>query len=115
MIRKGKKKGVYAAPPDYGSLVSDISVLLDQARRTAARSVNRILTATYWEIGRRIVVFEQGGRERADYGEGLLVRLSKDLTAKHGRGFSRANLQQMRLFYLAGRFARHCLANSKPW
>lgn len=109
MTRKGKKKDVHArasraivhaAPPDYGSLVSDISVLLEQARRTAVRSVNRILTATYWEIGRRIVEFEQGGKERADYGEGLLVRLSKDLTAKHGRGFSRANLQQMRLFYL---------------
>lgn len=115
MIRKGKKKGVYAAPPDYGSLVSDISVLLDQARRTAARSVNRILTATYWEIGRRIVVFEQGGRERADYGEGLLVRLSKDLTAKHGRGFSRANLQQMRLFYLGWEICQTLSGKFEAW
>ena len=84
----------------YGQLVSDISRLLEQARRTAARSVNAVLTGTYWQVGRRIVEHEQGGKERAGYGEELLGRLSMDLTATHGRGFSRANLQQMRLLYL---------------
>jgi predicted nuclease of restriction endonuclease-like (RecB) superfamily len=85
---------------DYGRLVSDISGLLEQARRTAARSVNSILTATYWEVGRRIVEFEQGGKARAEYGERLLVQLAEDLTARHGRGFSRQGLQKMRSFYL---------------
>ena len=69
----------------YSALVSNISILLEQARRTTARSVNSILAATYWEIGRRIVEFEQGGRARAEYGEQLLVRLANDLTAQHGR------------------------------
>jgi hypothetical protein len=59
-----------------------------------------ILTATYWEIGRQIVEFEQGGKSRAEYGDELLARLAADLTAKHGRGFSRSNLQQMRLLFL---------------
>ena len=45
----------------YPELVAGISELLERARRTAARSVNSILTATYWEIGRRIVEYEQGG------------------------------------------------------
>jgi len=85
---------------DYGRLVLDISGLLELARHTAARSVNGILTATYWEIGRRIVEFEQGGRTRSTYGEELLDRLSKDLTAKHGRGFSRSNVAQIRAFYM---------------
>jgi len=85
---------------DYGRLVSDISGLLEQARCTAVRSTNSILTAAYWEIGRRIVEFEQGGKARAEYGEQLLIWLSRDFTAKFGRGFSRSNLQQMRLFYL---------------
>lgn len=84
----------------YGRLVSDISGLLEQARHSAARSVNAVLTATYWEIGRRIVEHEQGGKHRAGYGEELLARLSKDLTTKHGRGFSRQGLQKMRAFYL---------------
>jgi predicted nuclease of restriction endonuclease-like (RecB) superfamily len=86
--------------PEYERLVSDISDLLERARRTAARSVNNILTVTYWEIGRRIVEHEQGGQPRAGYGEELLVRLSQDLSAKYGRGFSRQGLQKMRAFYL---------------
>lgn len=59
------------------------------------------MTATYWEVGRRIVEFEQGGQERAAYGEALIERLSADLSARFGRGFSRQNLWQMRLFYTA--------------
>ena len=59
------------------------------------------LTATYWEIGRRIVEFEQGGMKRAGYGEELLKQLATDLTASFGRGFSKPNLERMRRFYLA--------------
>jgi predicted nuclease of restriction endonuclease-like (RecB) superfamily len=84
----------------YGRLVSEISHLLEQSRRLAARSVNAILTTTYWEIGRRIVEHEQLGEPRAEYGDALLQRLAADLTTGHGRGFSRVNLQQMRLLYL---------------
>lgn len=83
----------------YGRLVTDISSLLEQARRTAARSINAVLTSTYWQIGRRIVEHEQGGKRRAEYGRELLVRLGEDLTRQHGRGFSWRNLYQMRLFY----------------
>lgn len=59
------------------------------------------MTATYWEIGRRIVEFEQGGRSRAEYGDELLKRLAADLTAKAGRGFAWRNLYQMRAFFQA--------------
>ena len=75
--------------------------LLETARHQAARSVNAILTATYWEIGRRIVEFEQGGKARAVYGEELLKRLASDLTPRFWRGFSSDNLESMRLFYQA--------------
>src|SRR3990167_3142829 len=59
------------------------------------------MTATYWEIGRRIVEHEQRGVKRAEYGEFLLKELGKDLTARFGRGFGWRNLFQMRGFYLA--------------
>lgn len=96
-----KKRTGHPAPvPLYDQLVTGIADLLDQARRSAARAVNGILTAAYWEIGRRIVEHEQGGKERAGYGEELIQRLARDLTARRGRGFSRQNLQSMRLFYL---------------
>jgi hypothetical protein len=86
---------------DYDVVLSSVVELLDAARRTSARAVNSIMTATYWEVGRRIVEFEQGGEKRAEYGEELLKRLSQDLTTRFGRGFSRQNLQNMRQFYLA--------------
>lgn len=86
---------------DYVIVHGDIVALLEAGRRAAARSVNAVMTATYWSIGQRLVVFEQAGQERARYGEALLIRLATDLTARFGRGFSRQNLQQMRQFYLA--------------
>jgi len=84
----------------YNQLIDSIGELLISSRRQAARTINTILLKTYWEIGKRIVEYEQKGEKRADYGEELLKRLSKDLTKKYGRGFSRSNLQYMRLFYL---------------
>lgn len=60
---------------DYDRLIGGISKVLKTARRASARSVNAIMTAAYWEIGRRIVEFEQAGKPRADYGEELLKRL----------------------------------------
>lgn len=84
---------------EYGSIHSDIVALLERGRRAAARSVNALMTATYWEIGRRIVEFNQGGKDRAAYGQALLGRLSADLTKQFGRGFGVDNLELMRLFY----------------
>ena len=85
----------------YTNFANGISALLEEARHLSARSVNAILTATYWEMGRRIVEFEQNGKIRAEYGEQLLVKLSQDLAAKFGRGFGVDNLQRMRLFFFA--------------
>jgi predicted nuclease of restriction endonuclease-like (RecB) superfamily len=99
-MAKKKTKHV-ALSGQYDGLLSSVSELLEQARRTSARTVNAILTATYWEIGRRIVEFEQKGERRAEYGQALLKRLAVDLSSRFGRGYSRQNLQQMRLFYLA--------------
>lgn len=87
------------APADYAAVHGDIVALLEAARRAAARSVNALMTASYWEIGRRIVEFEQGGEARAEYGKALLKRLSADLSVRFGRGFGVDSLESMRLFY----------------
>jgi predicted nuclease of restriction endonuclease-like (RecB) superfamily len=84
---------------NYSKLLGGVSELLEAARRASARAVNAFMTATYWEVGRRIVEFEQGGAKRAGYGEQLLIRLASDLTARLGRGFSVQNIENMRLFY----------------
>jgi hypothetical protein len=48
-----------AGRSNYPAWSGGIAALLEKARRQSARSVNAILTATYWEIGRRIVEFVQ--------------------------------------------------------
>lgn len=97
---KTPAKAVAAMEAGYADIVGGIVDLLEAARRASARSVNSIMTATYWEIGRRIVVHEQSGERRATYGSEMLKRLSADLSERFGRGFSRANLEYMRRFYL---------------
>ncbi len=88
-------------PENYVNVRAGIVELLQAARSAAARSVNSIMTAVYWDIGRRIVESEQGGERRAEYGEQLVEQLASDLTRQFGRGFGRANLWQMRAFYTA--------------
>lgn len=95
--KPGKTKSRIAV--SYNAMFSGVAGLLEEARRNSARAVNAIMTATYWEIGRRIVEYEQQGRLRAQYGTQLLERLSLDLNKRFGRGFGVINLRTMRRFY----------------
>ena len=85
---------------DYNKIRAGIVELLKTARTSAARNVNSIMTAVYWEIGRRIVETEQAGAVRANYGDELIKQLANDLSAQFGRGFGVVNLSQMRRFFL---------------
>ncbi len=98
------KKRITKASTDlagYQRILAEVVGLLESARRASARSVNAIMTATYWDIGRRVVELEQKGKSKADYGFRVVERLSRDLTLRFGRGFGRRNLFQMRAFFLA--------------
>lgn len=85
---------------EYQNLVGTISQTYENGRNRAINAVNSELINTYWEIGKYIVEFEQNGAAKASYGKGLLEQLSRDLTLQYGKGFSRSNLFQIRLFYL---------------
>ena len=93
-------KTIQRKPADYNKVLAGVVELLEAARRASARVVNSLMTATYWEIGRRIVEHEQAGKERAAYGAELLTRLSADLTKRFGRGFSVDNLERAWKFFL---------------
>ena len=80
-----------------------IKKILEVARAHVAREINVSLLKTYWEIGRVIVESEQKNNERAEYGKGVLRELSRRLTNDLGRGFSLANVYNMRMFYLTYR------------
>ena len=85
----------------YQTLISDLGRILQEGRKRALQTVNSILVETYWEIGKKIVDYEQKGKEKAEYGSLLLDNLSKDLRVRYGKGFSRRNVLDMRRFYLA--------------
>lgn len=93
-------KAIQHKTTGYDSVFSSVVELLDAARRASARVVNTLMTATYWEIGRRIVEHEQAGEKRADYGKELIQKLSHDLTQRFGRGFGVVQLSVMRQFFL---------------
>lgn len=86
--------------PGYQTLLDSISETYRAGQAGAAGAVNVQLLKTYWQIGRYIVEFEQGGQIKAEYGKALLKNLAKDLTVRHGRGFSRSNLYLMRQFFV---------------
>lgn len=81
-------------------LADQIKSFIEKSRKRIAVQVNDELIATYWEIGHMIVEFEQRNNVRAEYGKRTIKELSNKLTHALGRGFSRSNLQNMRLFYL---------------
>jgi len=86
--------------PSNTKFFSQIVELLQSARKKVVQTVNQTMVTTYFEIGRKIVEEEQGGKKRADYGKKVIKELSKVLTDEFGKGFSERNIEQMRQFYL---------------
>ena len=84
----------------YEGLLRQVGSTLERGRARAAAAVNSAMVATYWEIGCHIVEYEQAGHAKAEYGSEVLNRLSKDLSERYGRGFSRANVFYMRKLFL---------------
>ncbi|PKL68525.1 MAG: DUF1016 domain-containing protein [Methanomicrobiales archaeon HGW-Methanomicrobiales-1] len=81
-------------------LVKEIRDLVQSARRTASQNINTLQVSTNFQIGRRIVEYEQQGNRRAEYGERIFDELSQRLTHEVGKGFSTRNLRYMRDFYI---------------
>jgi len=81
-------------------LIENIVAAINEARRKVASHINFTMPQTYWQIGKYIVEYEQGGQAKVAYGTSTLTELSHQLTARFGRGFSRPNLVNMRKFYL---------------
>lgn len=84
---------------DIGGLLASLREVIQTARRQAVRAVDVVQVRTCWTVGRHIVEFEQGGADRAAYGQGLLARLAEQLTAEFGKGFDASNLHKMSQFY----------------
>lgn len=74
--------------------------ILNKARNAVAAAINKEMVYAYYKIGEMIVLEEQKGKSRAEYGQYLIKELSNRLTGKFGKGFSVTNIKQMRTFFL---------------
>ncbi|MGC4118384.1 MAG: PDDEXK nuclease domain-containing protein [Myxococcales bacterium] len=99
MTKQTKQQNLVIRPA-YAQVLDDVSQVVESGRKASVRAVNAVMTASYWLIGQRIVEEEQGGAIRAGYGEELITKLSQDLTARFGRGFSERNLELFRRFFI---------------
>lgn len=78
----------------------DVEEIVRNARNKSFESVNSIMLETYWLLGRRIVLQEQKGSCRAEYGKYLIKNLAQRLTNEFGNGYSDRYLRSFRQFYL---------------
>ena len=92
---------------------SHIKEILSFARKKTYAAANFAMVEAYWEIGKSIVE-KQGGNATAEYGVGLLKELSKQMTTDFGKGFTVANLKNMRQFYLTFQ-NRYTLCSQLSW
>lgn len=79
--------------------ISDIRNIIISSRNNAVRSVDWERVQMYWKLGERIVIEEQGGKERAEYGKYLIQNLAKSIEVDFGSGFSYRQLAFCRQFY----------------
>ena len=118
MVKKDKgNRNIIAPSASEKRFFTDISRILNEGRSKVHVTVNSTMVETYWNIGKRIVEQEQQGRERANYGDQLLVNLSRHLSDTFGKGFSYANLKNFRQFYLIwpNNEIRYTLCSELSW
>lgn len=82
------------------SFISDLRTIVSAARDTSYRMANMMQVVQNWLIGRRIVVQEQQGKARADYGKHIIELASQSLTEAFGKGFSETQIKSFRKFFV---------------
>lgn len=84
----------------FAKLVSSIKQIHEDLAAQAAKAVNISLTLQNWIIGCYIYEYEQGGADRAEYGENLFFRLSNKLKEQKIAIYHPRELRRCRAFYL---------------
>lgn len=75
-------------------VISDIVEIIETAQNHVAREYNTTHVLLCWLIGHRIDQ-EILNFERAEYGENIVISLSKHLSSKYGKGYSRPHIFRM--------------------
>ena len=82
-----------------GRFYDEIRGIIDAARDKVYQTASNAMVEAYWQIGKSIID-EQGGADHAEYGDGLIKELSDLMSKDYGKGFTVANIRNMRQFYL---------------
>ena len=80
--------------------IEELKQIVNSARRFTYSAINFVQVQQNWLIGQRIVIQEQKGKARAEYGKRVIELASKALTAEFGKGFSLTNIKNFKSFYL---------------
>lgn len=81
------------------NILNDVQNIIEVSQKEAYRAVNTILSQRNWLIGYWIAEEELLGEDRAEYGANIIKKLSKELTEKYGKGFTKTNLYSFYSFY----------------
>lgn len=81
------------------NVFKDVCYIIDDAQRFAYDTVNATLVIRNWCIGKRISEESLMGEDRAEYGSEVIGKLSKNLTLRYGKGYSKRALYQYLKFY----------------
>lgn len=79
--------------------IADIKAIFAESRRYVKQHINHAMIWSYWLTGKRVVLQEQNGENRAEYGKEIIKNLSVELTKEFGKGFSVQSLYNFRMFY----------------
>ena len=80
--------------------IAEIKEILFTARQGAYSAVNFIMVRAYWLVGRKIVLEEQNGKERAEYGKQVIKNVSKELIKDFDKNFDERRVREVRQFYI---------------
>lgn len=80
-------------------LLGDMQNIIDLSQKAAYHAVNTALVQRNWLLGLRISEEILGGEDRAEYGAEIIKKLSKSLTERYGKGFTKSNLYSFYTFY----------------
>jgi predicted nuclease of restriction endonuclease-like (RecB) superfamily len=83
------------------AMLPEIRVLIEEARHRAVTAANLSMVTLYWNLGRLINTEIWRALGRAEYGSQLIEQLAMKLSREYGRGFSAANLWDMKRFHTA--------------
>lgn len=98
-MKPARRKSTPAKSAPRIAVLPQIRSLIHDAQYHAVTAANLAMVSLYWNIGRIVAEDIQKNEKRAEYGERLLEQLAERLTDEYGRGYSRANLQDMRRFF----------------